>query len=178
MSRIVSIFPDRPEIDQIWDYYEFVRSLLDVAYRSALRGEPFIGVQFSDSMQGQSIAEAFQVLINELEDEVTLALSSAFEAFLRVDFLQRVDERRKDDVSRAFRDVYKDKEKRFRLDDVLDVWRDVGGIRKSCVSAVKQLVDFRNWLAHGRYWSFLSRKYDPAEALAVTESFFEELESY
>ena len=176
MSRIASIFYDRPEISRIWDYYEFVRSLLEGAYSSAVRGDLSAGLRFADTMQGLSIAEAFQVVINELEDEVTLALSSAFEAFLRVDFLQRVDERRKDDVSRAFRGIYKDKGRRFRLDDVLDTWRDVGGIGKSRVSAAKQLFDYRHWLAHGRYWIFRSRKYDPNEALAVTSKFFEELE--
>ena len=170
------INPDRPAVNQIWAYYKYMRDGLADDWRSVQRHGPAGLTALPLEMQGLSLKEAFTLLINELEDEVTLALISSVEASLRVDFGQRAGKKKKDNVSRAFREIYKTHKTRARLPDLLDIWRDVGGVDRERISAVKKLIEYRHWLAHGRHWIVPSKKYDPHEALRVADQLFDELE--
>ena len=76
------------------------------------------------------------------------------EAALRVDFIERVSHKKKDEVSRSFCDVFKKRGRKVRLaEDILDVWKEqhIAGI-KSAVSEFKGVLNLRHWLAHGQWW--------------------------
>ncbi len=88
---------------------------------------------------------------------------TALEAAFRVDYLYRCQKKMKDDLSRAFRKIYRDREENARLDeDIFETWK-----RKSLapgprlIGELRGAFKFRHWLAHGRYWEpKLGRKYD------------------
>lgn len=66
----------------------------------------------------------------------------------------RVQERYKDDLSRPFRSLYKEYENRVSLeDDILGNWKLHHPKRKNVFSDYIAALSFRNWLAHGRYWT-------------------------
>ncbi len=181
MTRKVSIRQGRPAVSHIWAYYKYIRDRLDKDWNLALSIGRGGFATLPDELRGLQTDEAFRLLIGELEDEVTMALVSSFEACLRIDFLERVYNKKRDKVSRAFREIYasrRDRGPRVPLEELLNTWRDVGEIGYALVGAVKQLFDYRNWLAHGGYWVFKSRKYDPEEALAEAENLFGVLETH
>lgn len=99
-------------------------------------------------------------LNNELrEHKLALDRMSALEilAFLearfRIDYLIRCQKRKKDILSRAFREVYKSKENKASLtDDILKVWKENCPQHKPILDSFQKALDYRNWLAHGRYW--------------------------
>ncbi len=64
----------------------------------------------------------------------------------------------------------------IRLSTVLDVWKNVCG-KKKVIGAFKQLVMFRHWLAHGRYWVQKSglQDVDPYDAWERGRALFDAL---
>lgn len=90
--------------------------------------------------------------IEETEMRSTFALLAAVEAALRIDYFLRATRKRKDDLSRAFRTLYKDKEEWARFDeDLLDLWARYYPERKRYISELRAALKFRHWFAHGRY---------------------------
>jgi len=155
MTR-VSFFPERRTAPEIMEWYASVKRALEAREQSVLtaideeRATPgeFLG------MTADEVSTWFEEHRSELELAAILLLLTESEAVLRVDYLVRVYQRRKDDVSRAFRELYKEKGTHARLDeDLLAIWLDHVPEVKSGVSAYRSLLHLRNWLAHGRYWS-------------------------
>jgi hypothetical protein len=80
-------------------------------------------------------------------------LLSTAEAHLRLDFNMRVDEKRKDALSRHFREVSKHRRDKIRLEeDILRGWGNYYPEFKSSISHFKSALKLRNWLAHGQCW--------------------------
>lgn len=105
---------------------------------------------------GYTLTEFKGLLLSRIEEtdlRSSLATLAAVEAALRVDFLLRVTQRRKDPLSRSFRDIYKKKGERAQFDeDLLDLWATHYPDLKRLVSELRAALHFRHWLAHGRYW--------------------------
>jgi hypothetical protein len=89
-----------------------------------------------------------------------LDLMSATEAALRNDFDQRVDRKKKDPLSRRFRQLRKKHGDRVRLDEhLLEAWslsvEDADDLHRRTVREAIALfrgdINLRNWLAHGRH---------------------------
>ena len=91
--------------------------------------------------------------VQETEIRSTFALLAAVEAALRIDYLLRVTRRGKDDLSRAFRTLYKRRQERALFDeDLLNLWAKHHPELKRYVSELRAALQVRHWLAHGRYW--------------------------
>ena len=99
--------------------------------------------------------------LNEVEKDACLNLLASIEAKFRLDYAIRCEERYKDDISRRFREAFAEKQYRISLEDViLDEWGDLPEITSSIISNVKGAFKYRHWLAHGRYWTYKSTKFD------------------
>lgn len=99
--------------------------------------------------------------LDELDKTCALSLLAAIEAHINVDFYQRCYNKGKDDLSRRFREIEKLKGTKVSLsDDILESWSKVCS-KKSVVSDIRSALNYRHWLAHGRYWvAKLDKKYD------------------
>ena len=132
---------------------------------------------------GSTASRYFGKTLEELDADFTfqtaelsllsmLGMLACTEAAVRIDFIERVSNRKKDDVSRGFRDAFKEQGERIRLEeDILDLWREHGnaGIRRA-VQEFKGALPLRNWLAHGCYWKpRLGRAagYDPVDVFDI-----------
>ncbi|WP_400766407.1 hypothetical protein [Methylosinus sporium] len=111
----------------------------------------------------------------ELDRNTTLNLLAAVEAAFRIDYLQRCYLKKKDDVSRQFREIYKEKEARASLeDDIFEVWKNNTLGSAKLIGELRGAFKFRHWMAHGRYWTpKFGQKYDylsvyPLAASALT----------
>jgi hypothetical protein len=141
----------------VWQWYEFQRSLIGEEkgrlFGAMARGEsPAESRYFGKTREELDADFAFQAY--ELSLLSMFGMLASTEATLRVDFIVRVSNREKDEFSRGFRNASKERGKKVRLEeDVLDVWREHGGVRiKSAVQEFKGALNLRDWLAHGRYW--------------------------
>ena len=107
MTR-VSFFPERRTAPEIMGWYASVKRALEAQEQSVLTAideqkptpSEFLG------MTDAEVSASFDEHRSELELATILLLLTESEAVLRVDYLVRVYEKRKDEVSRAFRDLY------------------------------------------------------------------------
>lgn len=95
-------------------------------------------------------------LISQHDQHASLALLAAIEAAFRIDYLQRCKLRKKDALSRAFKNVFHVKEDRASLEnDIFSAWQahsDVQGAPRF-FNELRKAFQYRHWLAHGRYWT-------------------------
>lgn len=168
----VSALPDELSPHAIWIYYERSQVAL-----GALRREILAGVAATLPHFGAlSVPEADQALSevrDELDAQVTTALVAAFEATIRVDFRLRAVRRPKV-LSRRFRQLDKDYDKRVPFEMVVDAWTNHSG-EKLAGEHLKKLYNYRHWLAHGRYWTQKSglAAVDPGIASRIGTAFFQ-----
>lgn len=144
-------------LSRVWGWHEFQFALI-VEERLRLfdameRGESPADLRYFAKTK-EELGSDFVFQTAELSLLSMFSMLACTEAALRVDFIVRVRNREKDDVSRGFRDAFKVQEERIRLEeDILDVWKEHGEARiKRAVSEFKSALNLRDWLAHGRYW--------------------------
>ncbi len=110
----------------------------------------------------QEVREELDDRLAELDRNTTMSLLAAVEAAFRIDYLQRCYQKKKDDVSRQFLEIYKEKETRASLeDDIFEVWKNNTTGSTKLIGDLRGAFKFRHWMAHGRYWTpKLGQKYD------------------
>ena len=145
MTPRVSINSNQIGVDDVWEYYETMRAAI-VQFAGMARQTLAKGADLQDPrLFGMDLAELeayFESLLDEADKQACLFLITSAEATIRVDFLERVYERRKDRVSRALRDVYKSRcehnKIRVRLDeDILDTWASEVAKARTAVETFK-----------------------------------------
>lgn len=132
-------------------------------------------VNLPQEILGLSLKELddyFERLYKELENVTCLSLLSAVEAELRKDYLVRAYDKKKDTLSKKFRNIYKQKNQRASLEeDILEAWRETYPQLKGIIGTYKSALNYRNWLAHGRYWiPRLDRKYDVDIVYSISDN--------
>lgn len=146
------------DLSEIVEYHEDVIKSLGHAFDSST--PLFIQRYF-----GNTPKEMHIILFNRINEtgiRSALAILASVEAALRIDYVIRANRRMKDDLSRDFRALYKESEERVRLsEDILGRWTDRHPEFKQLVGELRGALNFRDWIAHGRYWEpKLGRKYD------------------
>ena len=104
----------------------------------------------------EEIADQLKGRLGELNHTSSFTLLSALEAVFRIDYLQRVYKKKKDSLSREFRQLHHDKGNQVSLEnDILEAWkkhaRPVRPVSEA-IGELKGALKYRHWLAHGRYW--------------------------
>lgn len=139
--------------DALWLYYERAVEALAAQHRELRSNNvPETTQILFAGLTPQEVDEALAQMREELDGQVTLALTAAFEAMIRVDYLERVGERRKDDVSKELRRLFAQYDQRTPLEEILDTWKEKRGSPQR-FGDFKSLLQLRHWLAHGRYWT-------------------------
>lgn len=180
----VSINPDQFALDDAWDHYQASRDSIVKAAEHTRRfissGAVTPGSQFF-AMSIDEVEEFFAARLDETDRQACLFLVASAEAALRVDFLQRVYDRKKDAVSSGFRNIYRNACNHSRLkvrleEDILDTWASNNPEAKSRIGEFRGTLNYRHWLAHGRYWvPKIGRQYDPSGLLRIITEFFAEI---
>jgi len=104
--------------------------------------------------------------LNELSIEAGFVLLAYLEGVFRKDFMIRIlRHKRKDQLSVYFLDTYKSERKLYQhpLEYIFKAWRNKGsGLSdkiREMLRSLQQYYDYRNWVAHGRYWEFKESNY-------------------
>jgi len=170
----VSFSGAEKSIDAIWLWHTKASSAL----RERLLEEQVAVVPVARPVfLGMSLEDITEFFL-ELDYLVMLDLLSAAEATIRVDFWTRVQDREKDVLSRAFREIAKQQDERVSLEEhILDAWVQHKPEVKASTGDFKGALKLRNWLAHGRYWTpKLARKsYSPLDVFDICEQVLVEL---
>jgi len=114
---------------------------------------------------GYSSAEVQAELDNRLREvdrDSAFGVLAALEASFRIDFLVRCYERRRDALSRRFRELHRLRPDHISLEEhILEAWKEYVPTAKPIISQIIGAFKYRHWLAHGRYWEpKLGRRYD------------------
>jgi len=180
VNETISINRDQVTLEDAWGHYQTIRdSIVRTAgdtKRSISRDGGVSDPRFR-GMTADEVEAVFYQTLEETDRQASLFLVASAEAVLSVDFLRRVKTRKKDPVSREFREIYKNTKTRRRLrldEDILATWaKRVPGAKPS-IAELRGALNYRHWLAHGRYWvPKLGRQYDPAGLLKVIADLFE-----
>ena len=141
--------PEEYQTQALLDYFEAsVEALNDHeahTFRSSKPPSRYL------NLTDTQIQSAFRRLREELEREVVLAMLASFEAEVRLDYQDRLRRRRKDRISKGFRELAQSYGDRVRFDDILKIWRALG-VAKQAFTRLGHYRKYRHWLAHGRYW--------------------------
>ncbi len=101
MSDKVSFSSASQTFEEISDYYKVTAEALRKYYNFATIGNP-IPSRFV-ALSQEELEKELNERLNELDKNVSLNLLSAIEASLRIDYLNRVYRREKNNLSRTFR---------------------------------------------------------------------------
>ncbi|CAH0341804.1 hypothetical protein [Rhizobium sp. CECT 9324] len=158
MADRVAFSGDNQSISHIALHHSDLENALRAyfSFTSAQVSMRFIGYSKSD------LTTELQERLNEIELSSSMAVLAAVEASFRIDYLQRCQQRRKDPISRAFREIYGHKQTHASLeDDIFGTWIDRFDGARVIIGELRGAFKFRHWLAHGRYWKpKFGRRYD------------------
>lgn len=140
--------------------------------------------EISAKFFGYSKEEVFDELKERketLDRMCSLELLAAIEARVKIDYLIRGQDKLRDNLSKKIRVVYNCKENRASLkDDIIAIWRTELPEHKKRLDNFCLALDYRNWLAHGRYWHSKRtphiHRYDYLSIYSLAEDIFENME--
>ena len=136
----------------------------------------FDNLHSDDRFVGYTPLEMEHEIYSVLEEHAlstSMSILAALEATFRMDFLQRCYERRRDDLSRSFRALHRQRGQYVPLKDIFSQWQSYPGIPRSIISDLERAFKYRHWLAHGRYWTpKIGREYDYDHIYALAESIY------
>ena len=149
MSRRVSVLPKFPELYEIG--HNYAASIKSTTLFHSRKNPDFLSEFLAYT--GQEVQQEMEDRLAEIETSLTLTLLASIEAIFRVDYLCRCYDRKRDPLSRHFRDLYKANGARVSLEDeLLGGWRQHGSVPAILLGEIKGAFKYRHWLAHGRYW--------------------------
>jgi hypothetical protein len=175
MSKRVALSNEHSSLDDIQSYY--------------VDSENALNAYFMDShLTGSSSVRFFGYTTDKLNAELqhrkeyldrmcSLEVLSAIEARFHIDYIVRTEKRKKDDLSKAFRKIFKERRQKVTLKDhLIKTWRIQYPQHKTRLDKFSKALDYRHWLAHGRYWqpnrSPHSANYDYLEIYTLASDIF------
>lgn len=157
-NKRVSFSDKELPIKEIEEYY----SLVEKALRQFYNEHNLLFAGYTHEELNNELEDR----IEELDKSTALTILAAMEAHIRIDYLQRCYNKDKQTLSKKFRNSYKTKGLKMSFEkvplekEILSVWKDHVS-NKSVVSDIIAALNYRHWLAHGRYWVVkVGRRYD------------------
>ncbi|MFP5085905.1 hypothetical protein, partial [Acinetobacter pittii] len=124
--------------------------------------------------------KALNDALSELDLSSSMNVLAAVEALIRIDYLNRVYQKKRDQLSRKMRALHDEKANKARLeDDLIQLWRSEVAVKRVLLDDLTGAFKYRHWLAHGRYWSAkLGRKYSFESVFEIAQEFSAVLEAH
>lgn len=147
----VALSNQHSSLDDIEEYYVDSEDSLNF-YFAASTTTLGISARFLGYTK-REIGEELKVRKDTLDRTCSLELLAAIEAKFRVDYLLRCQNKKKDFLSRKFRAIHRKKANKASFeDDIIFTWKKELPVHKTRLDDLGKALDYRNWLAHGRYW--------------------------
>jgi hypothetical protein len=167
MASRVHFSSDHPVLPEIAAHHQDVESSLTLYFSVS---SPSYPVRF-DGYTTSEVSGELGKRLGEVDLTSSLTVLASVEAAFRIDYLKRCYRKGKDPVSRAFRDIYREKRQHASLEDeILEAWINNSSVARSVIGDLRGAFRFRHWLAHGRYWTpKLGRRYDFDDVFALAD---------
>ena len=111
-----------------------------------------------------------------LEHELgtSMTILAAIEAAFRIDFELRCQSMNADTISSQLRQIQRGRMQHSIsfAGDILNGWDQAFPAGRETISAMRDAYQFRNWLAHGRYWIPDINRFDYGDLYALAENVF------
>lgn len=129
---------------------------------------------FSHYSPGELLEERNGCLV-EHGLSASMTVLAAVEAAFRIDFELRCRNTSSDPISNGLRMMRRERVQHSIsfTQEILHTWERVFPRGSDAISAMREAFQFRNWLAHGRYWEPDTDKIDYGDVYALAESVFE-----
>jgi len=132
---------------EIAEYHTDVVSSLKLYFSQVLQ------VSANDVRVRDEIASRLTARLEETDHRSAFFILTSLEAAFRVDYQCRCEKRLKDDLSKAFRAIWKSRQTRVSLDeDIFEAWKEHSSGSRRLIGELRSAFNFRHWLAHGSYW--------------------------
>ncbi len=170
MVRKVSFSEQEITLDAIANYHADVQAGLFEFFNG---NSEKLEQRYSIERRDKALDEA----LSELDLSSSMTVLAAVEALIRIDYLNRVYQKKRDRLSRGMRALHGEKANKARLeDDLIQLWRSETTVKKVLLDELIGAFKYRHWLAHGRYWSAkLGRKYSFESIFEIAQEFSEVL---
>jgi hypothetical protein len=176
----VSLSNDHSSIEEIEEFYVDSETALTYYFNpSSFKEIPshFVGytkIEFDNELKTRK---------ETLDRMCSLEVLAAIEARFRVDYILRCERKKKDILSRKLREIYQVKANRASLvDDIVATWKQLFPEHKTRLDNLGKALDYRNWLAHGRYWQSVKTphiyKYDYLALFTLASDILSNMDLY
>ena len=156
------------EFSDIADYYYKTHRAIALFFSS---DNPSYEQEFVGRSESDIISQKKDHL-SQLEESSVLCLLACCEAHLKYDLSIR--RKRKDLISKELKNTFKNQQYRYiKFEELLKFWNRRISRSVANVNKLLESVNYRNWLAHGKYWRFPLNKYDFTDLYGVCNSLFE-----
>lgn len=158
------------DLSLVWKWFQFQIELIAEKRSQILQTFATKPANRFFGKDREEIEGFFDAQRDHLEYLAMFDILATTEAILRVEFFYRVSRRKKDALSRRFRDINKNLGAKIRLDeDILDTLKQEG-VSSSAIGAFRGTLKLRNWLAHGKYWNpKLGQNYTPNDVFDIAK---------
>ncbi|MFA6220945.1 MAG: hypothetical protein WC647_01385 [Desulfomonilaceae bacterium] len=170
MSKKVPLSGEQLNLSEINDHYDNVTEALKRYFNPAngYYDQKFAGCSATE------LESELQACLEEIDRTSTLSVLSAIEAIFRIDYLERCYTKKKDPISRVFRQLYKEEGPRVSFEKhILSVWEREATGASIIIARLKNVFKYRHWLAHGRYWVLKigqKNRYDYQDVFLLAET--------
>ena len=161
--KLVNFNPERTTYEEINEYYEVTYDSIENYFNKSTN--PHYDDCFCN-MADSEIVELEKTYKRELSIESGFALLAYIESLFRTDFVLRLESgKRGDNLTIYYKTEYNPAQKcyQFGLDRIFDGWKNhYGNVSKrmtDILNTLPQYYEYRNWIAHGRYWIYKEDNY-------------------
>lgn len=187
---LVNFNPAKPTPEEITKAYEECKAGIELYFDPSTN--PLFNEVFANLTQTE-IDRREKHTLDELSLRSSFYLLCYIESLFRMDFILRIESHRKgnnDALTKAFKSLYNPLKRPYTyslVDDIFSNWKQYiinkpnSKEMTDILNTLPQYFDFRNWIAHGRYWIFNEsnylRKYNFTQILILLgnlEAFFGE----
>jgi hypothetical protein len=169
MANRLSRSGQQQTLQKIHDNYSDVVNALRFYYSNASS----IPMKFA-GYSNQEVDQELYERIEEIDQTFSLSILTCVEAAFKLDFDGRVQDKKKDPLSRSFRSLHKRLGNRISLNrHIFAAWQSDGNLSNSFIQSLSGAFEYRHWLAHGRYWNPKLRQiYDYQTIYLLADSLF------
>ena len=154
MRRIQFNFNEHNQsLENLESYYDEVKAAIDLKYSKA---NPYYTADFQMMTDSEVESERDENYM-ELSREASMSILAFVASLFRTDFIIRCELKKSDKLSIRYRHTYNPAKRIYTYsynDVVLGGWADFRPEEKALINELKEANNYRNWLAHGRYWQF------------------------
>lgn len=161
--KLVNFNINKTTYDDIDNYYSNTFDTIE-AYFNRTKN-PNYDICFQN-MSDEEIINLEKTYKQELLIEAGFALLAYIESLFRTDFVLRLESHKKSDhLTKYYKAEHDPAQKpyKFGLDKIIEGWKNhYGNVSKKMtdiLNTLPQYYEYRNWIAHGRYWIYKEDNY-------------------